>query len=303
MANKESSMINSSDNVLYHYCSMEAFLGIVQSQFLRLTNIRFMNDSKEVSWIYELAKKVLWDKQFRCHSENEKRLCKRLMSHCDELFLNESYFPGYYGSCFSKNGDSLSQWRAYADDGKGVAIGFSRQFLESCVAPHRIKLQEVEYIDGTDLSGVTTDVETAFSKFNGITRSMTDDEINRVAYETFTPWDLKAIFVKNAAFNEEDEVRIFHLPHSQKSYAQIGDMGFFHRRAVIVPFLPLKIALGSAPITCIVLGPRNRADHNSYSIRMLAREHGFSLALSQFKYSSASYGETRRSEKLYPPPY
>ena len=28
-------------------------------------------------------------------------------------------------SCFSADGDVLSQWRAYADDGHGFAIGFA----------------------------------------------------------------------------------------------------------------------------------------------------------------------------------
>jgi len=32
--------------------------------------------------------------------------------------------PAAYIACFSEKGDLLSQWRAYADDGEGVAIGF-----------------------------------------------------------------------------------------------------------------------------------------------------------------------------------
>lgn len=32
-------------------------------------------------------------------------------------------------SCFSKNGDLLSQWRAYAEDGKGFSIGFDSNYI------------------------------------------------------------------------------------------------------------------------------------------------------------------------------
>ncbi|HEY8660108.1 MAG TPA: DUF2971 domain-containing protein [Hanamia sp.] len=31
--------------------------------------------------------------------------------------------------CFSKNGDLLSQWRAYAEDDKGFSIGFDSNYI------------------------------------------------------------------------------------------------------------------------------------------------------------------------------
>ena len=34
-----------------------------------------------------------------------------------------------YITCFSRNGDLLSQWRAYGDDGRGVSIGFNSKLL------------------------------------------------------------------------------------------------------------------------------------------------------------------------------
>lgn len=288
--------------VLYHYCSMEALLGILQNKSLRLTNARYMNDSKEISWIYEIAKKVLWDKQFQCNSENELRLCKRLLSHCDELFLSETSFPSYYCSCFSTNGDSLSQWRAYADDGRGVAIGFSRSFLESCMVPHLIKLQSVEYVDSQNLSYVTNEIDQAFSKVREVKRELTNDEINAIWYETSTIWDRKAIFVKNAAFLEESEVRIFHLPHSQLQYDQIGKIDFFHRNGVLVPYMPLKLPFDKEPIVRIAFGPKNRMEHNRNSILHLTETLGLRFSLAHFEYSAASYGDVRRTEKLYPPP-
>ena len=32
--------------------------------------------------------------------------------------------------CFSESKDKLSQWRGYAQDGKGIAIGFNKDVLE-----------------------------------------------------------------------------------------------------------------------------------------------------------------------------
>jgi hypothetical protein len=42
----------------------------------------------------------------------------------------ENYFRPHI-ACFSKDGDLLSQWRGYANDGKGISIGFNRKYFES----------------------------------------------------------------------------------------------------------------------------------------------------------------------------
>lgn len=50
------------------------------------------------------------------------------------------------GFCLSTEGDALSQWRGYADDGRGVSIGFNEQFLELVAKPGTlVTFQKVEY--------------------------------------------------------------------------------------------------------------------------------------------------------------
>lgn len=36
-----------------------------------------------------------------------------------------------YTTCFSENGDLLSQWRGYANDAKGISIGFNKDILQT----------------------------------------------------------------------------------------------------------------------------------------------------------------------------
>lgn len=47
-----------------------------------------------------------------------------------------------YIACFSKEGDVLSQWRSYADDSRGVSIGFD---LNKLIENSNLKLKEVSY--------------------------------------------------------------------------------------------------------------------------------------------------------------
>lgn len=55
---------------------------------------------------------------------------------------------GKYICCFSKEGDLLSQWRAYANDGKGFSIGFDIKKLDEYISEEKtITLEEVNYIE------------------------------------------------------------------------------------------------------------------------------------------------------------
>ena len=52
------------------------------------------------------------------------------------------------GACFSESEDQLSQWRGYAQNGKGLAIGFDKEILETLNSIHEyyIKFGKVIFI-------------------------------------------------------------------------------------------------------------------------------------------------------------
>jgi hypothetical protein len=290
---------NPSD-VLYHYCSMESLYGILDSLALRLTNIRYMNDSKETSWVYELAEKAFSRIIQAGRPDEEAELIELLRSYSHGVFQDESFFPNWFCVCYSKNGDSLSQWRAYANDGRGVAIGFNRDYLESFTSEHQVRLEDVEYLAGLDLSAFEDDFKLAVSQMQSererLSRPLMAEEIEIIARKVSMRWNEKAPFCKNPAFKEEHEVRFVHSPVLYDS--KIGPVQCFHRDGVIVPYISLPLHADCNPISKIVLGPRNRIDHNRRGISELARVKGIRLALDQFNVSSASYGEVRRTETL-----
>jgi len=103
--------------VIYHYCSLNNLLKIITSKELYLFNAISMNDSYETNWIIHLINEELSKRNNDFNDEDIKYL--------DRSFSSNRLYP--YISCFSLDSDSLSQWRAYADDGKGVAIGFNEE--------------------------------------------------------------------------------------------------------------------------------------------------------------------------------
>lgn len=103
--------------MIYHYTSLDNFLKIIESKQLYLFNAFNMNDNLEVNWINHLI-----DEEFKKFQEPE------LFTKTIELYNLNNTTP--YLCCFSYDGDLLSQWRAYADDGCGIAIGFDETKLD-----------------------------------------------------------------------------------------------------------------------------------------------------------------------------
>ena len=103
----------------YHYCSVEKFFNIMQTSTLRLGNPLSMNDYSEVIWFLKLIKNYA-DKKWIYQNISEKWF---LIESIIKDITQEIEFP--YILCLSKKNDVLSQWRSYADDGKGVAIGIN----------------------------------------------------------------------------------------------------------------------------------------------------------------------------------
>jgi hypothetical protein len=51
-------------------------------------------------------------------------ISKEFFDKVDEIWHRSGLHIASFVASFSTDGDSLSQWRAYADDGRGFAIGF-----------------------------------------------------------------------------------------------------------------------------------------------------------------------------------
>ncbi|MFM0095178.1 DUF2971 domain-containing protein [Paraburkholderia nemoris] len=131
-----------SDQRLYHYCSAESFRAILESDRLRFSDINMLNDATEYRWGYSIFE------------EAATRLIKRagvpeavpqmeiaFFDAVDDILSKGQQIAHPFISCLSLDANSLDQWRKYADDGRGYAIGF----LASSLQGMPISLLEVSY--------------------------------------------------------------------------------------------------------------------------------------------------------------
>ena len=132
-------------DIVYHYATLESFLSIVESQSLYFTNLYYLNDRKEYKYGVEIISDTL---KHQAHNETSESILKILNNVEKNLESNTN--SSRYVACFSKNGDLLSQWRAYSNQGKGISIGFKRDYLE--------------YFDGAFLNCMNIEYREKFQK-------------------------------------------------------------------------------------------------------------------------------------------
>lgn len=253
--------------LLYHYCSVETMMKIITEKHIRLCNALKSNDSTEFTYFDKLCEKFIEglgpDDKFSFLKEQAANLGKELMNGKNCLMIP-------YIACFSEDGDVLSQWRGYADNGCGVAIGFdfssSGQQVQQSNSPEDIRTPDIyepfivkmEY----DESKQKSIIDNILAKIVADAMRSNDDERSEVKFTNeINKSILYAIRIKQYGFKEENEHRLVkflnqgseiwkHLSEEEKFPYE-----FFYKKGMVTGYFKFKIDPPKA-IKKIVLGPK-----------------------------------------------
>jgi len=112
--------------VVYHYTDSSGLRGIIETGRLWLSDVFSMNDPSELNHGFSIFLDVL---KAKAVSHDAQLFAKELWSFRNRIGIEKS---GNYFTCsFSKAGNDLGQWRAYADNGRGYVLGFGTTQLEA----------------------------------------------------------------------------------------------------------------------------------------------------------------------------
>ncbi len=148
----------SETKIVYHYCSLETFLKILDTKTIRLSDVNKLNDYLETKAAVKFIKKAVVNLCQKYSIDEYEPIMlgidnEAAMTHLIEIVFNR--FLNYkdtlvYAACFSEEPDLLSQWCEYANNGKGVAIGFNTECLkkicESSDSEGVLKFRKVTYL-------------------------------------------------------------------------------------------------------------------------------------------------------------
>lgn len=264
------------DDIFYHYCSADTFLAICQNKNLRFSDANMLNDYEEGRWGYsrfeDAASRLINDDRF----DIDEDFCRNV-----DNIISEMQFHSHPVICsLSKSPDVLSQWRNYADNGRGFAVGFSGKALKRMP----VTILDVEYDTGKQVDEICAALLTINEIYkNGNNRSEFFENCSLLAANLYA--------YKNKLFSEENEIRLIHLlsvkKDGERSYL-IDDGGESDGKSVpgvevkyrinsgaIVAYIDISLTMPlESVIKSVWLGPKN--DNGPGNIFYPLNHNGFS---------------------------
>ncbi|GKX39619.1 hypothetical protein SOASR014_33580 [Pectobacterium carotovorum subsp. carotovorum] len=107
-------------DLAYRYANAETFLKMLESQELWFTDLRNMNDWDEYSAGYRIAKELIIN-EFPNQIKVLENISREQMSDNFMMLI----------CSLTNDGDCLSMWRGYGDNGRGAAVGYSTLDIEN----------------------------------------------------------------------------------------------------------------------------------------------------------------------------
>ncbi len=322
-----------SDNkILYHYCNNKAFESIVRKKQLWMCDISNSNDYSEIRillpGLFYVAEDLYNSSPFPFRYKRLDNLgaIKLLLNEMED-YITKAYNNGFltsFVSCFCENGDILSQWWGYSNDGKGCSIGFSLEELKKyCESDNRILcLEKVEYIDKNQLDNIIRgkaqelldtiknikeESKRLFNNFADLSENIQAGCVFFTLSTYVEKMIMSSLKYKWDSFSEELEWRLFFTSISKDekmifdkndkeiqsfrkfdSAAQLleSKVDFIVREDNITTYYPIELMeLSDIPIKEVIIGPKNKSKRQY--IRLLLAKYGINDA--EIKYSCITY--------------
>ncbi len=248
---------------VYHYTTQGGILGIIQQGEIWATQVAFLNDKNEVYLTFRLLANEL----NRRRTATSDPYMRALLAELQEI-LKKVDRTHICISSFCEEGDLLSQWRGYGNQGKGYSLGFDLNKLFSAAKKQDFVIWPCVYDNSTHNELVSYLVDCWLQKY-GKGRAeygnMVDDITSSVCR--------LAPILKDRNFKEEKEWR---LVNAAVDVAP-SDFSFREGAFAIIPYLAFKLGFRESENQClekIVLGPTPHKKLALNSTRMFLQANG-----------------------------
>lgn len=306
--------------ILYHYCSIDTFMKIIEHKTIRLLNIFKMNDSSEIMHVLELLPKTLYESQqentngypLPYKGKKGTGIVDELISDIKKEIQKVKYLS--YIACFSKHRDDIGQWRGYADDGSGVAIGYDGMMLYDEITKlcPSLRFINVNYNIKDHQNYIKNEVVPQI--FKALRNAADNGNVKNglCSYETMVLTEiihvvsailLSAIQYKHEGFEKEQEWRLCMDTFINQTWSEdckkfaderkcgnLGKMSFTNKGGnVISSYFDLNFGcIASNMIKEIILGPRSM-NEDDIDLEMFLHINGFNIRKADIRKSSVPY--------------
>ena len=204
-------------SLIYHNTDDVGLQGILKSGTLWFTDIFNLNDPTELRHGLNPAVELL-----KQRAENGAPELEDFLTRFQEMVQSGvEEIAHFFVCCFSKDGNDLGQWRAYADNGRGYVIGFDGVLLEKVFTASATNNSNywtfpITYKDN-ELRQMHTEIIDKFIPLYLLPRerNFNNDDLRRYLTELSTsfaePILRSALLFKHDAYENEQEYRFLQV--------------------------------------------------------------------------------------------
>lgn len=284
---------------LFHYTSGDALLVIINSQIMFATESSFLNDPQEVQWGIHVFQEYI---DAINANQYPADFIEQIRKAMQEKTLDSLRF---FVLSLSANPDLLSQWRAYASNGEGFAVGLDGPALydRSGFGEHVLQhinldamprefvycfhLLPVIYEKKHQMDLIANFIDAAYS-FWANAEDLSDPNFLKL-FRMLILHRIGVLLIsfKNPGYLEESEWRIVAMVHKKS-----GKIEYRNGRFGITPYVKLNLSPRSdlpnlsLPITTMWVGPNSQAKQNKLGIEMICKSKTIE---SRLKFSQIDY--------------
>ncbi len=259
---------------LFHYTSQQGLLGIISGGAIWASDLGYLNDSSELSY----GESLISDEMRRLEQQSDDPRIREWLRRAQKLTLPSDVAQAFFAACFCGNGDLLSQWRAYGENGRGYAIGFDSHHLQVGA----LKLRRVIYERSEQISlvnALVSELTLVFTEvFQGESLDQLDAEGRLPAFSAYLSSLLTELSLtfKHPSFAEEAEWRLI-LPFHRHN--MINQIDLRASGNMLVPYAKLAFSDGKAapplPILEICIGPSPQPELKLKAALLLLERSGY----------------------------
>ena len=260
---------------LYHYTTFAGLVGIVNSQVLWASDIRYMNDSAELKHSADLIRMEITQRITAGHAK--PNLLNQFLEWVTHRITNGHML---FATSFRSNGNLLSQWRGYSKMGKGVSLGFNPNYILGCAREQSFQIGKCIYdlSDQRRLIKQVVDAVEYLAQEHCKNSDTTEKHSSQTYYDVFEKIESDllriAAILKHPSFQEEEEWRI--VSPALTDYVT-SPVLFREGTSMLVPYVEFKLLQEkNKPIALehIFLGPTPNINISMNSLIMFLAKNG-----------------------------
>lgn len=246
-------------SLIYHHTTTDGLIGILESQAIWATDIKFLNDYEELLVGFEEIVSVIARNKESQKNASYTAEVAALYDSLGEILRENLLGRSTFIASFTKTRDNLRQWMSYGKPNSSYSLGFERSILENMpLDPVTHRSNDLAY----SLKDVDYELDTLVSRslnFDGIKTGLMRKPADEILHQVINDAMFGCCSIKRKQFSDENEVRM--VLQTRKLNRPCSQSRFRNWGGVVTPYISVPIPMQS--IKEIIIGPstsRNLAE-------------------------------------------